>query len=410
MIPFENEYSLFGYGLGRLSIIPLAVAVVFLMPGKLFLVMKHPLFLATAAFVIWGAIVELFHPFSNWQFQLSLAQTGLFAALVGAVSLDRSVFRRTLLSIMLVCTILAFYLVYNYYELVNVDVTGWREGSRLRGAAFQELGLSTGLNVLGYLMGMGAVVALAKLLSSPKGGNRIVWASVFVICALGAFMPLSRGAFIAVLVGSAAVVLRNLGKLVRPGKILVMGGAVFLVFTLMPDALSERLSSLRPGGSVERGRVEGRTQIYSAALDALPSYWSVGVGVGHFWQGRWGREHGFQGVGPHSGVLASLVYFGFPGLILLSLICFVAFRAIPKRTAGSWEADALIGLLAIAFVWLMFTHNLYFKPFGLILGLLIGASCRARLSKPSPRPMKLRAQSFGRRNRRQVGFAQKAQV
>jgi hypothetical protein len=33
----------------------------------------------------------------------------------------------------------------------------------------------------------------------------------------------------------------------------------------------------------------------------------------------------------------------------------------PKRSDISWEANAVVGLAVLGFVWLVFTHNLYLK-------------------------------------------------
>ena len=387
-IPFENEYTFLGYSLAKLTIIPLFLAVVLFQPQQLSSMITQPVFMTGMAFVVWGAIVEAFHPFSNWQFHYSMFQMFFFAALIAVVTSNAIVFRRVLLALSFICSLLALYLVYNFYGSVNVDVSGWREASRIRGQAFAEIPLETNLNVLGYTVGMGSIIALAKLLVSNRMALRTLWGSLYVLCAVGSLMPLSRGAFIAVVGASIAVLCRDLRKSIKPERVLFVLAIMALVFMLLPGALTGRLSSLTPGGADESGKVEGRTQIFMTAVDSIAEYWVLGVGAGQFWQ-EWGWVHGFGTLGPHNGFLASWIYFGLPGLVLLCLICWVAAAVCLRQSDTSWEATALLGLLVLALVWLTLTHNLYFKAFSVILGLIMAASRRVSSARLVRNPLEI---------------------
>lgn len=382
-IPFENEYALFGLSLAKLTIIPLLLAVLLFKPRELMAVLKHRVFLCGMAFIAWGAIVEGFHPFSDWEFLYRVFQMLVFAALVGAVSPDLLVFRRTLLATAIVCSVLAFYLVYNFYGAVTVEVEDFRQAGYLRDAALSELSLATGINILGYTVGMGAIIALTQMLGTAVIWRRIVWGAIYVLCAVGSFIPLSRGAFLALVAASGLVVLRNLRGLMKPGRLLFFIGVIAIAFSLTPRALTERYSALSPEGEALTGKADGRTKIYRAALESFPEYWAFGVGNGYYWN-RWGLQNGFGGYtargpstsGPHNGFLTAWIFFGLPGIVLLCLVCLFAARDCPKPDSKSIESTALFGLLVLALFWIMFTHSLYLKPLGVILGLLMGASYR----------------------------------
>ena len=396
-IPFEDEYSFFGYSLAKVTILPLFVAVILFQPARALSVCKHPIFLSGMAFLIWGGLAEAFHPSSDWKILNSMFQMFVFAALIASVSVNKVAFRRLLLSIPFICALLGLYLIYYYYGSVNIDAGNWREASRIRGHAFDDFSRETNLNVLAYTVGMGAIVSLAKVLAASKTGQRIFWGMVYAACALGSFTPLSRGALLAVLAGSTMILWRGLRKSsMRSGSLLSVLAVIAIVFALMPGALTARFSLFAPGGSVEEeGRIESRTRIFTPLVEALPEYWALGVGTGNYFEG-WNRTHGLS-LGPHNGFLAAWIYFGLPGLVLLCLICFVAGREFLRRADTSWEGSAVSGLLVLALVWLVFTHNLYFKAFGVVLGLAMAASGRASSSGIPRRPIQQHSVGKGAR-------------
>lgn len=377
-IPFENEFS---FSIGRISvaklaILPLLFAVVVFQPKQLLSMSKQPVFLCAILFVAWGVVTEFFRPISDFDFILSIFQTVIFAALVGSVASNKFAFRRILISLALVCSLLAVYLILQFYGAVNVDVGSARDAGYLRKDALSNVGLATGLNILAYTVGMGAVIALAQFFGSRSLRAKIAWLSIYVLCAVGSFVPLSRGSFLALVGASLFVLVRNRRALIKPGTLTVLVGAVVLAFSLTPPALTERYASIRLDGQPEEtrtGKVEGRTRVFRASIDNFPEYWKMGVGSGYFWW-SWGPQKGFRKLGPHNGFFAAWIFYGLPGFLLLSLTCFLAARASPKSKKSSPEATALVGLLVLALFWIMFTHSLYIKSFGVILGLLMGAT------------------------------------
>lgn len=377
-IPFENEYALWGFSVAKLAILPLFFAVVIFQPKQLFSISKQRVFLCAVSFVAWGALSEAFRPLPDWEFIFRVFQTVMFAALVGAVASDVVAYRRILSSIAFICSVLAVYLILSFYGAVSIDVGSAKEASYLRQGALSDIGLGTGLNILGYTLGMGAVVALAKFFGSRSLKSRIVWSAIYILCAVGSFVPLSRGSFLALVAASVSVVIRNRGRLWNPGTLIVFIGIIVLAFSLTPQALTERYASLGSEGHLQEaktGKVEGRSRIFRASVDNFSEYWKIGVGSGYFWQ-SWGPRKGFRGLGPHNGFFTAWIFYGLPGVLLLGLTCFLAARACPKPKRSSPESAALVGFLVLALFWLMFTHNLYLKTFGVILGLLMGAAYR----------------------------------
>jgi O-antigen ligase len=378
-IPFENEVSIAGFSLAKLIIIPLLIAVVTLRQRQLFRVCRHPVMLSGAAFLVWCCIAEGLHPYPDLGFIYRVAQVFVFAALIAAVASDPPAFRRVLSALAFSCSMLALYLVYNFYGSVSSEVSGFREAGRLRDQALKEMSLDTGLNILGYTVGMGAVIALSRFLAARDRKSKVLWGGVFSLCVVGTFIPLSRGALIALVAASLLVLSRNRKRLMKPAILFPLLILLVLVLSFLPPALTERYMFFREdNGASTKKLEEGRVALLSAAVDTADQYWALGIGSGYYWS-QWGARNGFgrltfQGqrvLGPHNGFLAAWIYFGIPGLVLLLLVCLIAARSISSKES---EPGATIGLLGLGFVWLLFTHSLYLKPFSVILGMLLGGS------------------------------------
>jgi O-antigen ligase len=390
-MPFENQYTIVGFSLAKLTIFPL-LGWVLLQPTHLLHALRHPAFLFGLAFLGWGAISEGFHPSSDWEFIYRVAQTLAFAALIATVASNRVAFRRILLAMAVVCCFLAIYLIYNFYGSVSLQVTSETAASNLRDSTLREMSLATGINILGYTVGMGAVIALTHFILTKRKLLRVVWGGVYVLCAVGCFIPLSRGALIALVLGSILVISRNLSSFIRPGRMLLFVAVVAFLFSVVPDALTERYSTLKPRQEVANEKPEARAKLLTATLESMPQYWRFGIGSGNYWK-QWGRANGFGTLGPHNGFLAAWIFFGLPGFLLLCLTCFAAVRACPSREDKSFESAVLFGFLGMGFVWLLFTHSLYLKPFSVILGLLVGSAMevpRHLAHRRSVRPVPVR--------------------
>jgi hypothetical protein len=378
-IPIENQYSIQGFSVAKLTMVPLALAVLAFRLPKLVLMLKHPIIKSGMVFIGWCSLCELFHPYADLEFIYRVVQVFAFSALLAVVASDKHSLNNLLLAIAAACAVIAIYLVVNFYGAVSADVETAREAGRVRRLAFEDMSLTANLNVLAYTAGMGAIVALPKFLLATKTLTRISWAVVYVLCFVGCLIPLSRGAMVAVLAGSALVLFRNFASSIKPRRIVLVIAVVALLYTLTPDALTTRFATIGQNASTEKP--DSRAGVTMAAIKSLPEYWAVGVGSGNYWN-NWAIDHGFWSnpitltgtLGPHNGFLAAWIYFGLPGLLLLCWICLVTAHHRPRRSNKSWEASAIMGLAVLGLVWLMFTHNLYLKAFGVILGLVIAMS------------------------------------
>lgn len=383
IIPFENEFSVWGVSPAKMAIGFLLVAVISTRLRQWFSIWKHRVFVWASLFVVWCAGCESLHPYPDLEHVYRVLQMFVFSSLIATIALDRGALRRILFAVALICVFLALYLVANYYGSVSLGVSGYREAGRLRSAALGGMAIDTGLNILGYTIGMGAVVALSYFLGSDSRRARLFWGAIYVICAVGSFVPLSRGAFLAFGVGSIIVLWRNFSKLLRPGKIVLLVGMAVALISLMPQALTERYTSLLPdAAATQQKKPDGRLTLVLTALRPVSEYWDFGVGAGQYWN-QWAVENGLGRwlpsgkpavLGPHNAFLAAWIYFGLPGLVLLSLICASAARTCFKLPTPSPESTALLGMVGLVIVWLLFTHSLYLKPFGVVIGLIVGAS------------------------------------
>lgn len=383
-IPFENHYSFFGLSLAKLTIFPLLAAVLLLAPERLLSILRHPVFVCGMALLTWAFMAEFFHPFHDWEFLVRVTQTLVYSALVAAVLRHLGTLKMVLTTIVAVCAALAFYLIFNFYGMLNLGGLDFQTASHVRAGVLREAGIAANPNVLGYTVSMGAMVALTKVFAE-EGWSRIVWAGVYVLCAIGATIPASRGAFLGLIAGSGFIAWRAAARARKSGKtVLMMIVIMVALYGLMPETLTARLSSLLPSRQTASKVVkeEARATLFRAAITGLPQYWAIGIGSGNFWT-QWGRHNGFSHatdaeikiLGPHNGFFAVWIFFGLPGLALLCLTCLMAQRALPPTEDRSWDALSLCGLLILALFWLLFTHDLYLKQFGLVLGLVMARNC-----------------------------------
>ena len=381
IIPFEDEYSVFGLSLAKLTILTLLIAVLLFESKRLLEMLKHPIFICSAAFLAWAFITELFHPSSGWAFVGRIGQTLFYSTLVAAAVKNLAALRRILMTLVLVSAGLAFYLFYNFHDLRSSRLD-LKKADWARIYMEDGMGFSSNLNILSYTVGIGAIVALTKVLTTG-GWRRIVWAAIYVLCAIGVTIPASRGAFLALAAGSGIMMWRSVTRSAKRMKqLFVMFCILVSLYAFASDTLTERLTSLVGvgGADAETGKEESRAVLLNLALQTLPQYWILGVGAGNFWD-SWGLENGFSKerrwesgeitVGTHNGFLAVWIYFGLPGLSLLCLICVMAGRRAPPKSDKSWDALSLTGLLVLGLFWLVFTHDLYLKQFGMILGLVM---------------------------------------
>jgi len=372
-IPFENQYTFFGVSLAKLTILPVGAVALLLYPSRLFRLLKEPVVVAGLLFVAWGAISETFHSNSNLEFLYRVLQMLIFATLIGTVVNTPRILSGVLAGVVAVSVLLALYLIFNFYGLVDIGGGDFKAASSIRKQAFEEMSLQVNLNILAYTVAMGAVIAAAKLLERGRILIRIIWGGAFLICAVGAMVPASRGAFLGLLCSCGVLVLRSVRSANRRASLILVIPVAIASFIFMPDSLATRLSFSGKQDNVAIEKQEGRVRVYTAALESFPQYWAFGIGIGRYFNG-WSQLNGFDGLGPHNGFLAAWIYLGLPSFLLLCLICVMAALQY-QRMPGHWlDKQAILGLLVLALLWLLFTHDLYLKQFGVVLGLLVCAT------------------------------------
>src|SRR5215813_10543194 len=313
VIPFENQLKFDGISIAKFTVVPLLIGVLISRPKKILETLRHPVALAFLGFILWGALVELFHPFRDFELHSRIFQMFGFGVLMASLLSTRVVLSRTLIGLVIVCSVLSIYLIFNFYGLVRMNVLDSEQAGLARVQAFQGMSLEANLNHIGYAVGMGAVVALCLLLSTKKAWQRVFWAVVSIFCVTGSTITASRGAFIAVALAFGVILWRSLRTSVGAGKLAFAFLVVVCVYFLLPNVLSTRLSATLGGpNDVAPEKQEARQRVLSAAVNSIPEYWALGVGVGNYWE-DWGVEHGFYArsargrstLGPHSGFFAA---------------------------------------------------------------------------------------------------------
>jgi O-antigen ligase len=393
-IPVENQYTFFTFGLGRLTIIPLLIGVLCTRFQIWVRMIKHPIFLTGLGFLAWAAFIEILHSSPDMELLIRVFQMLLFATFVAAALTNERSFQGVLTGIAIVSSLVAIYLIGSFYSSVNIRVTDFRAADQLRSDVFVDMLLEENLNKIGWTAAMGAVIAFSRFFTVKSYGKRLFWVAVYLTCAVGAAVPLSRGALIGVFSCSGLILLREFRKTKRGGIVILSIVLVGTIFALVPDAVLTRLTSSATLEGVDDSRAETRKKIYTVAYDSISDYWAFGVGAGNY--SSWGERRGLTLKGnkpvprPHNGFLAAWIYFGLPGLLLLVLTCVVAGRKFMLSSNTLSESNALFGLLVLCVLWLVASHVLYNKEFGLILGLVMWLSLRKRAKSVRHLPLRTR--------------------
>ncbi|ETW96856.1 MAG: hypothetical protein ETSY2_45635 [Candidatus Entotheonella gemina] len=123
---------------------------------------------------------------------------------------------------------------------------------------------------------------------------------------------------------------------------------------------------------------EGRTRVFTAALEELPNFIMLGVGRKDFY-GDWGRRTSFVKYtgavsGAHNCFIQVALFWGLPGLITLICIVFQAYKFFPKVSHFDPLYLSLLGIAISTFLEMFVIHTLESKGFSILLGLIIGGS------------------------------------
>jgi hypothetical protein len=349
--------------------------VLILRPRSLRRILRHPVFLASYAFLIVCGLIETFHPYPRYSELFRMIQTFLGALFLASLCRDRKALQAGIWGYLIMAVgISAFLFLTSYGVLQSSDATDFSEATRVRLEVQSESSLTANPNTLGFFAAQGTTISLALALTTISRFRRYVFYGTLMVCGIATFLPMSRGGVAIAVICCGSVLLAAGFKHIKI--LIAIVPLLVAVILLVPDAALSRLV-FAPQSSAE-GKVEGRTRVYTAAIELLPEYVWTGIGFGNFW-GPWGLTTDFAKrgavTGPHNAFIATIIYWGLPGLAALLFVILQAYRCLPRNTREDPQALCLFGIALSLVLFLMVMHVLSAKQFALGLGLLVGARC-----------------------------------
>lgn len=374
LLPAENHFKFIpGFSLPFVIFGTMALYVVVARSSEFIDAACQPVFLAAYVFIVLGSLLEFGHRSPDYGEVGRIAQMIIGAILIASICRDLEALRAAWYGYLIAGGWLSILLCMTTYGVLNAAATtNFHDASMLRQQAFGESPLEANLNSMAFGAGQGAVVALCWALATRAPALRVLAIGAGLLCVVGAFLPLSRGGVVIMMI-SCGSVMYAYG--LRHGKAILM--AMLLGVTIMavvPQSVWSRMSFTF---EEHDGKREGRALVYKTAIDHLPEYVFTGVGAGNFWS-SWGRgtafaDHKGRVSGSHNGLLQVTLYWGVLGLMALLLIYWRAYRCVPRFCKRETAALGLVGIGVSLLLFSMVIHNLYAKEFSLGLGLLAGA-------------------------------------
>jgi O-antigen ligase len=387
LLPLQEQVSILAGPNFRFSFMWIVFALMGLYvavtrPQSLLKAAAHPVFRAAYILLILGFLVESVHVDSDYVVPMSYAYMIGGAVVVAALCRDRQSLKAVFYGYIGSSLWLAIFLILTFYgQFQGATATNLNEATSVRDAIFKDNSLATGLNTMASIIAQGTVLALTLTLTSISSRRRTLLLLVTLALVVASFLPMSRGGVLMILVSSAAVMIAYRGKRLRAliAVAILAAGVAFwvpnVVFTrLMSSTTTSYYSSLVAHSDQEDA--DGRSRVYSAAVQSFPDYVAFGVGAGNYWK-SWAYAHGLgsrRGVsGMHNCFLQVTVYWGLPGLLAFLGVLICAYRCLPKRCGLDPLSLGLLGLACLLLVWMLMIHNVYDKNFSLGLGLLVSA-------------------------------------
>jgi hypothetical protein len=375
LLPLENQIpSVMGIGFMFFVFGILSLYVLVNRASMLDRVWMYPVFLAAYGLLLIICLLEITHPHSDYSEIFSVAQMIAGAVLIASLCRDQPALRAGIYGCIVAGLWVTVYLMLTSYGKVSgMSASDFSSASAVREEAFETMTLVANLNTLAFFAAQGAVGALALALKERSSLRRSVFALVMIACVVGAFLPMSRGGILVLGVASAAVIATYglmSGRLVAMVALLALG-----IWILVPEAVFSRL--VFQAQSYEPGKLEGRTQVYTAVIEQLPEYIVAGVGAGHFWK-SWGRRHGFSYgsgvIGSHNCFSQTAIYWGVMGLLGVLAVIWQGYRHFPRPCNTDALKLALLGTTISLLPYMMVMHQLYAKQLSIGLGFLVGAA------------------------------------
>lgn len=376
LLPLENQIpTIMGIGFMFFVFGSFFVYLLVNRAGMLDKVWAHPVFLTTYGFVLVILVLESSQPHSDYSEISRIAQMVAGAVLVAALCRDQSALRAGIYGWLAAGSWVTLFLMStSYSSMSGSSATDFASASAVRDQAFEHIGFTANLNTLAFFAVQGAVGALALGLKERSSRRRTLFLAVMLVCVVGAFLPMSRGAIMSLAIAGGAVMVAY--GILRARMVVVLALLAIGIWILVPEAVFSRL--VFKAQSYEPGKLEARTQVYTSVLENLPEFIITGVGAGHFWK-SWGRSHGFaygSGVlGSHNCFAQVTIYWGILGLLGVVAVIYQAYRCFPTSCGTEALKLALLGTSISLLPLMMTMHQLYAKQLSLGLGLLVGAAC-----------------------------------
>lgn len=349
-----------------------AIYVLLHRPWVLTSTIRHPVFKAAYVFLGLSLFIEYTHPYTDLGEIIRIGQMVIGAILVATLCRDHACLKAGCYGYIVAGIWLSILLYLSSYGvLAGAQATDFAEASKLRAETFGESPLQANLNRMAFFAAQGTVVALASALTVRSSLSRNLFMGIGLFCLVATFLPLSRGGVVIAIV-SCASVMYAYG--LRQGKALILAALmVGAMFMWVPDAVWTRMSFSTESHD---GKLEGRAQVYLAAVEHFPEYAITGVGAGNFWS-SWGRTSHFAmsyGVaGAHNCFLQVTLYWGIAALGALLVLLWRAYRCLPISCGRYQSSLCLLGVAISLLLLSTVMHNVYAKQFSLGLGLLVAS-------------------------------------
>jgi heme exporter protein D len=335
-------------------------------------VWMHPVFVAAYLFIGFSVVLEFASPSSSYGKIASFALMVVGALLVASLCRDRAALKVFLYGYIGAALWLgALLFLTSYGALSGASATGFHEASKVRNQAFSDNPIQANLNSMAFDCAEGAIVAVAFALGSASVRVRNFFAAIGIFCLVASFLPMSRGAVIAILVSCGAMLKANGIRHVRVW-LLVAVTAISAVL-LVPDSVWERMVVMQPENKMEK-----RAMFYVTAWQYVEDYIFMGVGAGNYFN-KWGFEHGFAFlVGSeyrlwvvHNAFLQVLIFWGMISLLVYLAIIWLAYRCLPRTYGKDVLVLSMLGIAVSLLMLMPFSSNFSSKGFSLGLGMLV---------------------------------------
>lgn len=336
---------------------------------------RHPVFLTGYALVAIGLSMEAIYDSSMYYEVFRIGLMVLGAVFVASLCRDRRALLSGMYGFLLAGIWLSLFLFLTTFGVLSSakKASNFQEASRLRQNALAESSFEIDPNTIAFHIAQGAVVAVALALTAKSTRQRYTFLVIGAFCLIAAFLPMSRGGLI-ILVASCTAVVHAYGVM-KPRVILAVGVLFIAILVWVPEAVFSRLTF--SSDKVHGEHVDGRTRVYTAAIEHLSEYVLTGVGIKHFY-GEWGRHTRFfkddHVSSTHNSYVQVTVYWGLAGLLTLLALVWQSYRCLPKRCGADPLRLCLLGIAVSVLMQSMVLHLLHGKEFSIALGMIAGSS------------------------------------